>query len=651
MHRFSRIFIFAFTIFLLPLSASNAQELAGPDLSFGTAAIVAAQHGDWTHAYAEAAQCKDPLPGKIVRWLDYTHNLAAGRFAEISDFIAHNPDWPHLRTLKRHAEAALVAESDDTAANWFKAHPPVSAAGKVRQAELMIKAGKTEAGTDLLRTTWIQDDFLPLDERNFVSHYGASMRPEDNEQRLDRLLWDGNDDAARRVLPLVPADFRALGEARLALASGAKNAIGLVAKVPAALQTNAGLVFDEVRWRRKQSSYDEAAQMLLAHPDNPQRPLAWWGERQIVARQLLAAGKSDLAYKIVDQHGLTDGSAYSDAEFLAGYIALRYLKKPDVAFDHFAHILAKVDQPYAKSRAAYWSGRAAEAEGKHDLAIKWFAAGSENMATFYGQLSAHQLGDDAPPHPEPEPKPTADQQAVFDKIETVRAAALFAAAGDREDTRVFVAHLAETVHDRMDFAMLAAFAESHGRIDLAITVARHAMEAGVPLMVHGYPITPLPPGGTVEAPLVYAIVRQESAFDQYAMSRVGARGLMQLMPATAQTIAHKMQVGYSLPQLTNDGAYNIQLGRSYLQGLLNDFGGSYALAIAGYNAGPGRVRQWLAEYGDPRGRDVDMVDWIETIPFTETRIYVQRVLENLQMYRGQSTGSATAFSLVSDLAR
>lgn len=651
MHRFLRIFAFAFAIFSLPLSPSRAQELTGPDLTAGTAAITAAQRGDWVQAYAQAAQSKDPLPSKIVRWLDYTHNLSAGRFSEIADFIAHNPGWPYQKTLQRHAEAALVAESDDTAAGWFKNHPPISAAGKVRQAELMIKAGKAEAGTELLRTTWIHDDFLPGDEHNFWSHYGASMRPEDNEQRLDRLLWDGNADAARRMLPLVPPDFRALAEARLALESGAKDAAAIVAKVPQALQASAGLIFDEVRWRRKQDMYDEAAQMLLAHPDNPQRPLAWWGERQIVARRLLGAGKADIAYKIVEQHGLTDGTAYSDAEFLAGYIALRYLKQPDVAFDHFAHILARVDQSYAKSRAAYWSGRAAEAEGKHDLAVKWYAAGAENMATFYGQLSAHQLGRDAPPHPVPEPKPTADEQTNFDKIETVRAAALFAAAGDRDDTRIFVAHLAKTVQNRMDFAMLAAFAETHGRIDLAILVARHAMDAGVPLMVHGYPITALPPGGTIEAPLVYAIVRQESAFDQYAVSRVGARGLMQLMPGTAATIARKMQMGYSLPQLTNNGAYNIMLGRDYLEGLLNDFGGSYALAIAGYNAGPGRIRQWLSEYGDPRGHDVDMVDWIETIPFTETRIYVQRVLENLQVYRGQHTESATAFSLVSDLAR
>ncbi|HEX5320204.1 MAG TPA: lytic transglycosylase domain-containing protein [Stellaceae bacterium] len=640
-----RIFLAVLAVAALPMAAAKAQDPAVP------AALAAASRNDWVQAYAQAAQSGDPLVSKVVRWLDYTHNLSGGRFAEIADFITHNPSWPHQKTLRRHAEAALAAETDDTAAAWLKAHPPVSAAGKVRLAELTIKGGKAAEGTAMLRAAWVEEDFLPGDERGFWARYGSTMRPEDNERRLDRLLWDGDRDGARRMIPLVPAEYQKLAEARLALETGAHDAAAAVGKVPAELQSTPGLVFDEVRWRRKQDMNDDAGRLLLAHPDNAVRPLSWWSERQIVARRLLAGGNAELAYNIVQQHGLSDGRSYSEAEFLSGYIALRYLKKPEIAFEHFAHILARVDTPYGKSRAAYWSGRAAEAQGKHDLALKWYAAGAENMATFYGQLAAHELGDDAPPHPVPEPKATAAEQAKFDAGETVRAAALFAAAGDRDDTRIFVAHLAETVQGRMEFAMLAAFAEAHGRIDLAIHVARHAMDAGTPLMVHGYPVTALPPGGTIEAPLVYAIVRQESAFDQYAVSRAGARGLMQLMPGTAATLARKMSISYSPGQLTGDGAYNIMLGRTYLEGLLEDFGGSYALAIAGYNAGPGRIRQWLRDYGDPRGKDVSMVDWIETIPFTETRVYVQRVLENLQVYRGQNVNSATAFSLVSDLAR
>ena len=651
MFRILRILTIFIGGFAASLSAARAEGFAEPDRSAALSAIAAARNGDWARAYAEAGNIRDPLPLKLVRWLDYTKSIAAGRFGDIAEFIQHNPHWPYMKTIQRGAESALATESDATVAAWFNLHPPISAAGKVRQAEVMISRGQNAAATDLLRKTWIEDDFMPADERNFWAKYGGAMRPEDNVRRLDRLLWDGEHDEARRLLPFVPSTYQALAQARLALGADARDVAAAVARVPAALQADPGLAFDEVRWRRKKDMDDDAARLLLAHPDNPERPIQWATERQVVARRLLATGNAQLAYQIVQQNGLSDGAAYAEAEFLAGYIALRYFKKPELAFDHFSHILARVSSPYAKARASYWSGRAAEAEGKRDLALKWYAAGAENMATFYGQLCAHKLGHDAPPHPTPEPRPDPSELAGFEAREQVRAAELLAASGDREHTKMFIAHLAERAENQLDFAMIAALAESVGRFDLAILVAHRAMEAGAPLMVHGYPITALPPGGTVEAPLLYAIVREESAFDQYATSPVGARGLMQLMPATASNIARRLQISFSPDRLTVDGTYNLLLGRSYLEGLLDDFGGSYALAIAGYNAGPGRVRQWLHDYGDPRGQDVNMVDWIETIPFTETRVYVQRVLENLQIYRGQSHGNTAAFSLASDLAR
>ena len=305
----------------------------------------------------------------------------------------------------------------------------------------------------------------------------------------------------------------------------------------------------------------------------------------------------------------------------------------------------------SKTRAAYWGGRAAAALGKNELAAKWYAAGAEHMATFYGQLSAHQLGRDAPPKPVPEPHPDSATLAKFNASDLVRAAQLFFAVNDCDHARAFLMQMAETAKKPLDFAMLAAVAESHDRVDLAIAIARRAIDAGMPLMVHGYPVTALPSGGIAERPLVLAIVRQESAFAPDAMSKVGARGLMQLMPATAANVAKKLEVPYSVDRLTTDGIYNLTLGRSYIERMLDDFGGSYALAIAAYNAGPGRVRQWLKDFGDPRGQDIGMVDWIELIPFNETRGYVQRVMENLQIYRGQNINSTTAFSLTSDLAR
>jgi soluble lytic murein transglycosylase len=405
-----------------------------------------------------------------------------------------------------------------------------------------------------------------------------------------------------------------------------------------------------LRWRREQDKTDAAVAILRTNPGDPVHPDQWWHERQIVARRLLAGGDAELAFQIASQHGALDGKALADADFLLGYIALRFKKNPALAFDEFSHILTRADTPYAKARAGYWGGRAAEAEGKPDLARKWYVAGAENMATFYGQLAAHQLGNDAPPHPTPEPVPTNAERAAFDGDEVVRATQVFFALGDRTHAKIFLMHLADDAKTPTRFAMLATLAERNRRLDLGIAVAKRAIAAGTPLMIHGYPIVALPPGGSTENALLFAVIRQESGFAVDALSPAGARGLMQLMPATASGVAAGLGQPFLLPRLTMDGLYNIVLGRAYLQQLIEVFGGSYALAIAAYNAGPGRVRQWLAEYGDPRGGKIDMVDWLESIPIDETRLYVQRVLENLQVYRGQD-GRNAAFSLASDLAR
>ncbi|HEY3909441.1 MAG TPA: lytic transglycosylase domain-containing protein [Stellaceae bacterium] len=630
--------------------AARAQTFSDPDLGATRAAFAAARAGDWSRAYADVAPIKDPLPLKMLRWIDYASPGAPGTFAEIADFIAKNPAWPHQKALRKHAEEALAGETDAVAADWLKRYPPLSAAGQVRAAEILLNAGDVAGGVAALRVAWVGGDFNALDEKWFLAKHADAIRPADDEQRLDRLLWAGKIEPARRMLPLVPPDWRELAEGRLALALLAPAAPLLVARVPVQLRADPGLVYEQLRWQREKDLTDAAVAMLQANAGDPVHPTAWWHERQIIAHRLLAVGNADLAYRIAAEHGTLTGADYSSAEFLLGYIALRFMKQPALAFDHFSHILARADTPYAQARAGYWGGRAAEAEAKSALAQKWYAAGAEHMATFYGQLAAHQLGDDAPPHPTPEPVPSAAERAAFDGNEVVRAAQFFFALGDRQRSKVFLLHLADSARTPTEFAMLAGLAERNGRIDLAIAVAKRAISAGTPLMIHGYPVIALPAGGNIEDALIYAVMRQESAFEPSAVSPAGALGLMQLMPATAAFMAGQLQLPPSLARLTTDGVYNVTLGRGYLQHLIGDFGGSYALAIAAYNAGPGRVRQWLAEYGDPRGGKVDMVDWIETIPIDETRLYVQRVLENLQVYRGQESRNA-AFSLVSDLAR
>ena len=647
---FRAFLLLVLVIFPLSVPRSQAQALAEGDLQATRAALAAAQGGDWNRAYADVALIADPLPLKIVRWMDYSRPGAPGRFADIADFIAKNPEWPRQKALRKHAEEALAGESDAVSADWFNRYPPVSAAGKVRAAEIMLNSGNVEGGTAALREAWIDADFAPVDEKNFLAHHAAAIRSEDHEKRLDRLLWDGQNEGAHRMLPLVPAEWRSLAEARLALAAQAPNATVLAARVPAQLRADPGLIYEELHWLTKKDMVDAAVRILLSQPGDLVRPAAWWTERQTIARRVLATGNAELAYRIAEQHGLIEGNAYSEAEFLLGYIALRYMKDPALAFDHFSHILTRVSTPYAKARAGYWGGRAADAQAKSELAAKWYAAAADHMATFYGQLAAHQLGDDAPPRPVPEPVPDDAELARFNQNEIVRAASTFFDLGYREQGKAFLLSMAENAATPTQFAMLAALAETTGRIDLAIAVAKRAIEAGTPLMLHGYPVTAVPSGGIAEHSLLFAITRQESAFERDAVSRAGARGLMQLMPVTANSIANKMQLPFSLERLTADGIYNVLLGRTYVETMIDDFGGSYALAIAAYNAGPGRVRQWLHDYGDPRGGGIDMVDWIENIPIDETRNYVQRVLENLQIYRGQ-VGRNSAFSLASDLAR
>ncbi len=631
-------------------SAVHAQALSEPDVQAMRMALAATQNGDWSRAYTSAPAVGDNLPLKIVRWLDYSRPGAQGRFADIAEFVDKNPDWPRQKALRRRAEEASTGESDAIAADWFRRHPPVSAAGKVREAEIMLNSGNPEGGATALRAAWIDADLGPTDERDFLARHSASIRSEDNQRRLDRLLWDGQHEAARRMLPLVPPEWRSLAEARLALAALAPNAEFLTARVPLQLRSDPGLIYDELRWRTRKDMVDAAAQILLSQPGDPVRPTAWWVERQSIARRMLSTGNAELAYRIVEQHGPIEGNAYSEAEFLLGYIALRYLKDPASGFDHFSRILTRVNTPYAQARAGYWGGRAAAAQAKSELATKSYAAAADHMATFYGQLAAHQLGDDAPPRPVPEPVPDAAELARFNQSELVRATRIFLDLGYRDQSKVFLLSLADNAATPTQFAMLAALAETSGRADLAVAVAKRAIDAGTPLMILGYPVTSLPSGGSAEHSLLLAITRQESAFDRDAVSRAGARGLMQLMPATAKYIADKMRLPFSAERLTADGAYNVLLGRAYLEQLIDDFGGSYALAIAAYNAGPGRVRQWLRDSGDPRNGGIDMVDWIENIPIGETRNYVQRVLETLQIYRSRA-GRGSAFSLAGDLAR
>jgi soluble lytic murein transglycosylase len=636
---------------LLALPALPAWALSQGDRQLYQNAFQAAHNGDWTVAWRDAGKAHDPLLAKVLRWLDLSHGASGARFGEIVDFINANPDWPGQLALRQRAEEALASSTPPGLAQWFLRFPPVTAVGKLRQAEIWLAAGHVDEANERIREVWIKGDLGVFDEKSLLQRFPGVLRHVDDVQRLDRLLWDGQVEASRRMMAQLGGDYRLLGEARLRLAEMEPGADRWVAKVPAAMQNDPGLLFERMRWRARRDRYEEAIAILDHPPQDLVRPAAWAAERQGLVRHALAGGDISVAYRLASQHGLTTGSAFTELEFLAGWVALRFLREPETAYNHFVRLYDDAKAPSSAARGAYWAARAAEAMRFHQLSVAWYATAAEQVTTYYGQLAATAVGEVSVARVVAEPKPSPADIVTFDKLELVQVAQLLGEIGANDQMRPFLLRLSELSKSPAEHVLVARLAAKLERPDLAVAVAKRASYAGVSLVAEGYPLTELPPGGNAEQPLVLAMARQESAFDRQAVSSAGARGLMQLMPATARHVAKVLRLPFSASRLTADGPYNITLGRSYLDGLLDDFSGSYVLAIAGYNAGPGRVRQWIREFGDPRRKGVDMVDWIESIPVNETRNYVQRVLENLQVYRLRLGDHGLAFSLASDLKR
>ncbi|MBV9522165.1 MAG: lytic transglycosylase domain-containing protein [Alphaproteobacteria bacterium] len=649
MNSLTRILLLSGFALCVGATLANAQLLSATDRQAYRTAFAAAKAGNWSAAERDAAGAKEPLPRKVLRWLEYRTGGSGASFSEIADFVTSNPEWPGEKRLRQRAEEALGGVPDSVLRDWFRRYPPITPYGKLREADLMIAAGQQAAGLAQIRDVWINTELSAFDEKSLLQRYPGVIRGEDNIKRLDRLVWDGLVESAHRVMPRVPQEYRLLADARLKLAAAQPGVEAAVAKVPAQLQNDPGLQFERLRWRRRKELYDAALEILLNPPRDLVRPAAWWTERQALARHALADGKPALAYKIVAKHGLTEGPAHAEAEFFAGWLALRFLHDPHAAYDHFVALYNAVKLPISLARGAYWAGRAAEEEKSAKQATDWFTAAAKHTTTYYGQLAAAKLGEAPRIAGEPKPEPAA--VAEFHKRELVRALEMLAEIGDDDHVASFAERLSELAKTPQEHAMLAQLTDSIGRADLSIAVAKKAGYAGVPLINHGYPIHDLPPGNDVERPLLLAMTRQESAFDHGAVSSAGARGLMQLMPGTASQIAKARQIPFSASRLLTDPHYNLTLGRAYLEDLLDKFNGSYVLSIAAYNAGPARVREWIDNFGDPRTKKADVVDWVESIPFNETRNYVQRVLENLQVYRMRLGGRAVALSLVSDLGR
>ncbi|MCF8468347.1 MAG: lytic transglycosylase domain-containing protein [Sneathiella sp.] len=633
----------------LPPSPMATGLLSKKDLKIYREAFAAAEEWKWGTAREIAARATYRLPAKIIdwRWMTAYRNMAS--FDQITRFIDENPDWPQQETLQRRAEEALdnPVGPEKTLA-WFNRHKPVTGIGMYRYGEALAASGKKNESGIWIKRAWSVGSFSKDVENEIRRDYKGLFTQTDHENRLDHLLWERNTTAAKRLFPYVSAGAKKLAIARISLMQKSRNVDRAVRAVPEELQNDPGLIFERAKWRRRKSLGEESRDLLFELDKTAPRADKWWPERHVQARKLLGEGHISEAYQLASQHGLGRGEDFASAEWLSGWVALEFLEDGEMALYHFVRLYENVSYPISRARGAYWIGRAKFALGDKIMAQYWYKVAAQYYTTFYGQMALHELGQSQlPPIPEVS---TPSERALKSKsnAEQILVVRHLAELGMSKWTKPFLLELAEKATSEDTYVYLAELADKIGRPDYAVAIAKRASQLGTELTEISWPTPDLkldnPP---IESALMLAIARQESAFATDAISGAGARGLMQLMPGTAKHVSRRLNVNYSKTLLTEDPAYNALLGSSYLANLIDEFDGSYVLAIAAYNAGPSNVRNWLKDRGDPRAGDLDMIDWIEFIPFSETRNYVQRVIENLQVYRERLARNETGVLRIS----
>ncbi len=582
------------------------------------------------------------LDRKILAW---AVALAAGDSLSSSDIRATETllaGWPGLAGLERNRERAMVREAGGANAlvQAFGQKQPATFEGVVALARAHVELGSKEKARDVLSPFWRAQKLEPREEAAIIREFGKLIPKADHRARMERMLYAERINSAARVATLAGA--QSLQKAWTAVIRNERNARKLLDAVPKA-DRSAGYLFAEARYLRRKHKFADAAAVMAKAPRDAAAlvdPDAWWLERRVLSRELHDKGDLKSAYKVAADHAAESPENAADAEFHAGWYALRGLGDATAAAKHFSRIADVASGPISRSRGFYWLARAAEA-GAPGNARDYYSKAAAYGTCFYGQLAAAKLGQAAPQVAYPAPN-DADRKA-FQQREAVAAISLLEKAGYPARADILYRDLAQRLTSPGELALLAAKAERRGDHTLALKIGKIASSRGIDVGALSHPIGAIPASArTSDAgkALAYAIARQESEFNASAVSGAGARGLLQLLPRTAKAMAKQAGIPYSRDRLTTDAGYNATLGAAFLGDQLGRFDGSYVLTFAGYNAGPGRAQDWLKRYGDPRGKDLDeVVDWIESIPFAETRSYVQRVMENYQVYKLRLIGN------------
>lgn len=595
--------------------------------------------GDAAEAEILRSQLQRPAAKGLAEWFAIRGGIPMG-FERIAAFQGEFRDWPRSALLRRRVEEAFLAsqKTPSQITGYFGAQPPVTVNGRIGLAMALKANGSDKDAARLIRRVWREDSFGSEIEDRVMDKFAGDLSQTDHRFRMERFALKESWSGALRAASRAGKDYATLVKARLGLFQGKKAAEKAFAAVPANLRSDASYQFSRILFSRRNDNLTEAARLLTQAPRDVDLLVdgdEWWTERRRIARDLLDKGDAKTAYDVASGHAAESPAQQIEAEFHAGWIALRFLNEPVKALEHFTNAAHNASTPISIARATYWLGRAAEAANLHQEANLSYRRAAGYATTYYGQLSLEKLGQ--PIVFKTEPALPEETRKAFEAMPVVDAIKLLEQIGEQDLALTLYSDLALGLNDPAQLGALAALAASQNNPRAMLAIGKSAVQRGLPLDLHAYPLAGIPDfetlGDPIDPAMVYAVARQESAFDTKALSSAGARGLMQLMPATAKTTAQRFNMPFDVNRLVTDPAYNTKLGAAHLGELLDVWKGSHVLAFASYNAGGGNVRKWIQAYGDPRQPQVDMVDWIERIPFNETRNYVQRVLENLTVYR------------------
>ncbi|MEM9330984.1 MAG: lytic transglycosylase domain-containing protein [Pseudomonadota bacterium] len=580
------------------------------------------------------------LDRKLLAWAIAVSGKEGVPASTITKVVLDLPDWPAQKALRRNAERALRFEGLDSRGviDVFSGSQPSSVEGAMLLSRAYLDNGNRSLANRAIAPFWREETLNRTLERKILDQVGASLTREDHRFRMHQLLYRDRATAAIRIAGL--AEQVSLAKARAAALRKAPNADRLISAVAASSKKDTGFTFAKIEHARRSGDYRKAADLLLSATRDPNKlidPDEWWVERRIVSRQMLELGKFEKAYRLAAEHSAQSPAKIAEAEFHAGWYALRFLGKKALARRHFAEVIRVSKRPISLARGHYWMGRASDAAN----ASQHYREAAKHIGTFYGQLATHELKSNRLRITRTAPNQT--DRTRLRKRELYRAIKRFENVGHAWRAEPFYRHLARTLQSPGEIAILAADAERLGKFNLSLQIGKVAFGRGLKVDTLSWPIGAIPKTakiGDTGLALAYAIARQERAFDKAAVSSANAKGLLQLLPGTAKAVAKRNGLQYSRRKLTTDAGYNATLGAAYLSEQLARYGNSYILTFAAYNAGPGRVDEWIGRFGDPRGKSLyDVIDWIEGIPFTETRHYVQRIMENYQIYKNRISNS------------